>query len=1122
MNKDVNKYYKGSEWRKWDLHVHTPSSIVQNYGGETDEVWKRFITELESLPPEFKVIGINDYLFLDGYKKVLEYQKSGRLKNLDLILPVLEFRIMPFAGVDFGTYKRPNIHVIFSNQLKPEDIENEFINQLQIKNIQKCLSKQNLIEFGKTLINKAPDNKKKDYGSPLIEGFNNLNLLLDEDIKKLLSKDCFCNKHLLAIGKTEWSEIKWKDGSISDKHHIINSCHVVFTASTSENEYNRAKNKLTEEKVNNLLLDCSDAHSFSDSDNKDRIGNCMTWIKADPTFDGLKIALLNSEERIYISVEEPKDLKNQKQRQDKIIHKIKIDKPSDKNPSLSFQAEEIEFNSGLVAIIGNQGGGKSALLDVIARGCGYSSNKSSFSFLNSDRFFEDIENKSFTIKLKSLGDGDFHKVISIDTEEQPDFQPIQIDYITQEYLRNLEKEKNNFMDEVNKILFTKAKVSHDIELASYQDYKEYQNSTIDSVNYDIDNSKHDVLSYLNLLKQRDIANKTLENELVRVINNFNDTLKNRNKCCNDLKEHLEKNQNYQNIKEESEYVQSRINEINKAIKDYTFVKDKRRKIVHEIEALNSSINNASIGFIRDIKNAVKTFNENKEISGLGDKTYCVDFSTNDIKITQYLEEIAKLLKPSKLSNKIKEVEENDRVIQLKTQFTKDSFIDYKDIVIFFNSYKQITDGNLVYLYKSESQENLNYIKALLESYQNILNSKNKYITETQKTIQSYEIRCNKLFGIDIFTNLVKIVDKDSLGLDVYDSNESEESIFSLFKMGKYFKLDNILNKALDVVEECYKIRLIPEDKNDFDQDILKLSNKISISIKGRILEILKLKDKYKILEYHDSPEEKGSKITIKYKPNIVISAEDWMSEIARNRIDKGISETIDSFYKSLKLALAIDNTSIDEIANKIVNVIMKFTIGSVEEPGLLTTISSTQLKKSSYIMDYRENIITNIFGLKYITFKPFLYLTVDDREINIQQMSLGQKTEAILKLYLQAGNNSDYPILIDQPENNLENKVMSKNISKLLKNASKRRQIFVVTHSPNIAILSNADQIIKAELIKDDGRYFKYTSGSIENNGISSDYIDVLEGGLDESFNIRKESYYSLLITPPHTPPQEP
>lgn len=48
----------GSTWKKWDLHVHTPSSVVHNYQGAPDDAWEAFLLDLEALPPEFKVIGI--------------------------------------------------------------------------------------------------------------------------------------------------------------------------------------------------------------------------------------------------------------------------------------------------------------------------------------------------------------------------------------------------------------------------------------------------------------------------------------------------------------------------------------------------------------------------------------------------------------------------------------------------------------------------------------------------------------------------------------------------------------------------------------------------------------------------------------------------------------------------------------------------------------------------------------------------------------------------------------------------------------------------------------------------------------------------------------------------------
>jgi hypothetical protein len=82
-----SNFSKGSEWRKWDLHIHTPYSIIQNYGGDTQ--WDKFIEALEQLPREVKVIGINDYYFIDGYEKVMHYKNQGRLSNIEKIFSVL-------------------------------------------------------------------------------------------------------------------------------------------------------------------------------------------------------------------------------------------------------------------------------------------------------------------------------------------------------------------------------------------------------------------------------------------------------------------------------------------------------------------------------------------------------------------------------------------------------------------------------------------------------------------------------------------------------------------------------------------------------------------------------------------------------------------------------------------------------------------------------------------------------------------------------------------------------------------------------------------------------------------------------------------------------------------------
>lgn len=361
MRKNKNR---GSEWRIWDLHVHTPLSLEHNYqSSHGEDVWDKYIDALENLPDDIKVLGINDYLFIDGYRKILDYKKQGRLSNIDLILPVIEFRLSKFCGNE--KFKRINYHIIFSNELTPEQIQQQFLNALTAQYMLSpdctqqwggVISMDSIKDLGVRIINSVPEDIRKNYGSPLKEGFNNLNLELSV-IKKALSNanHIFEGKFITAIGKTEWEDFKWNDNSIAEKKSIINDVDIVFTAAKDIESFNKSKRKLHEQAVNELLLDCSDAHSFADqTDLKDRLGNCKTWIKADTTFEGLKQILFEPEDRVRIQMTKP-DEKNIYQ----VIDSITLDEEE-------FWRGEIFLNPNLNTIVGGRSTGKSSLLKAIA------------------------------------------------------------------------------------------------------------------------------------------------------------------------------------------------------------------------------------------------------------------------------------------------------------------------------------------------------------------------------------------------------------------------------------------------------------------------------------------------------------------------------------------------------------------------------------------------------------------------------------------------------------------------------------------------------------------------------------------------------------------------------------
>lgn len=345
-------YTKGSEWRKWDLHIHTPLSITQGYGGE--QQWEKFIESLERLPSEVKVIGITDYYFIDGYEKVMEYKNAGRLSNIDKIFPILEFRIDTFGSGNENNLQKINLHILFdvdesklANEIKL--IREEFISRIPLSKLPqhktKNLSKDNLIKEGGDLQN----------------GFANLIPSTDE-VLSLLQSEVWKNKVFLFLGYKEWSNLEKNNQLKPTKAHLYNQVSAFFTANITTYEKSQV---WLNEFGSKPLLHSGDIHSFDflDTANKDENGGylksekycCHTWIKADPSFEGLKQIVYEPALRCLVTEGLPEDKAGYQ-----VIDKVEISYQGIKN-------EIIEFNPNLNSIIGGRSAGKSVLLTAIAK-----------------------------------------------------------------------------------------------------------------------------------------------------------------------------------------------------------------------------------------------------------------------------------------------------------------------------------------------------------------------------------------------------------------------------------------------------------------------------------------------------------------------------------------------------------------------------------------------------------------------------------------------------------------------------------------------------------------------------------------------------------------------------------
>ncbi len=120
-------------------------------------------------------------------------------------------------------------------------------------------------------------------------------------------------------------------------------------------------------------------------------------------------------------------------------------------------------------------------------------------------------------------------------------------------------------------------------------------------------------------------------------------------------------------------------------------------------------------------------------------------------------------------------------------------------------------------------------------------------------------------------------------------------------------------------------------------------------------------------------------------------------------------------------------------------------------------------------------------------------------------LSPGERGTLLLVFYLLI-EKGDTPLIIDQPEGNLDNHTVAKVLVDCIKVARKRRQVFIVTHNPNLAVVCDADQVIHASMDKTNGNAIPYSTGALENPAMGQYVTDVLEG-TRWAFGVREKKY---------------
>ena len=118
--------------------------------------------------------------------------------------------------------------------------------------------------------------------------------------------------------------------------------------------------------------------------------------------------------------------------------------------------------------------------------------------------------------------------------------------------------------------------------------------------------------------------------------------------------------------------------------------------------------------------------------------------------------------------------------------------------------------------------------------------------------------------------------------------------------------------------------------------------------------------------------------------------------------------------------------------------------------------------------------------------------------------SAGQKTTAILTFILSSGEE---PLILDQPEDDLDNRLVYDLIVDRLRQIKETRQVIIVTHNANIPVNGDAEYVMS---LSSDSRYLAIAAeGTVENQQVKTEICEVMEGGV-EAFATRAKKYHLI------------
>jgi energy-coupling factor transporter ATP-binding protein EcfA2 len=971
---------RGSAWYRWDPHIHAPGTVLAD-GFDGD--WEGYISRLEKATTQVRALGVTDYCCISTYRAVLKFKEEGRLPGVELLFPNVELRL----DLRTDRNKGVNIHLLFS----PEDPDH--VNQIErvlnrlycdIDGEQFHCTRTELVSFGRKV---NPDQMNEN--GAFKEGVEKFKVTF-KDLKRLFREETWIRKNcLVAVVAAEGdgtSGLKNESSFTPIRQDIERFAHLIFSGHLSDREFWLGRKALSPEEVEKnyrclkACLHGCDAHRLEQVAAPDQKRYC--WVKGDLSFETLRQILVEPEERVWIGDEPP--LTN--------VESVTI---SQIRPIGTpwLKKGVVEFNPGLVSVIGARGSGKTALTDLLAAGAhALSDPLGESSFLRRATDPEDLIGEAEV--EETWADGEKETVSFRPPSELFQVEDPKVCYLSQHFVNRLCSASGlakELREEIERVIFEQTEHTDRFETNAFAELAEYLLEPV--------HRRREVqASTITEISEKIAEEERLHDELPK----------------------LRKDR------------ASLIDQLNKAQKEVRTILPKgQEERAKRLLALEEACTTAE-GKVEAVARKEKSLNEL-----LADVDYII------------------------------KQQEPQRLAQMEIQFAETGFTDEE--------------------WEQFGMEFKGDVKSLIAS------AKKAVAKETLRLING-----DPAHPVD--RNVAPLADWPLEDLKAERAKVKATVGIDRQKQLRYEALQRAITTNQGAIRTANNNIKHAEGADQRRRDLIESRR---LAYKEAFETLVEEKEKLESLYAPLQKQIDGAKGALGKLSFVVrreVKLDDWVKagealmDLRNQTQFRGVGSLAKHANQLLLAWRVMSPEGVAAAMHKFVADFWKDILAAMPPSVKPEEKAAWMCKVGNWL--YSTDHISIRYALEY-------------DKVEIERLSPGTRGIVLLLLYLAIDKSDRRPLLIDQPEENLDPKSVFDDLVPHFREARKRRQIIIVTHNANLVVNTDADQVIVASCEPGEpGKLpsIDYTSGSLENPEIRASVCDILEGG-ERAFLERERRY---------------